>query len=76
MIKQLRKVGNSRALLLDKPILELLGLSDDGQVQLVVSEGSLIVTPVHPALVDKDKFQACMERVMKRRKPLLGRLAK
>ncbi|MBI5759895.1 MAG: MazE family transcriptional regulator [Planctomycetales bacterium] len=76
MIKQLRKVGNSRALLLDKAILELLGLSDDGQVQLVVNEGSLIVTPVQPAHVDKDKFQACMERVMKRRKPLLRRLAK
>ena len=34
MIKRLRKVGNSRALILDKPILELLGLEEGGEVQL------------------------------------------
>jgi antitoxin component of MazEF toxin-antitoxin module len=28
MIKRLRKVGNSAALLLDKPILELLGVKE------------------------------------------------
>ena len=41
MIKQLRKVGNSTALLLDKPILELLGIKDRGKVQLTVTNGSL-----------------------------------
>ena len=35
MIKPLRKVGNSNALILDKPIMELLGLEEDGQVQLI-----------------------------------------
>lgn len=75
MIKQLRKVGNSRALLLDKPILELMGLADDGQVQLVIREGSLIVTPVNPEAVDDDQFQACLKRVTTRRSKLLERLA-
>lgn len=75
MIKQLRKVGNSRALLLDKPILELLGIAEDGQVQLVIRDGSLIVTPVNPEPIDDDKFQACLKRVTSRRSKLLERLA-
>jgi antitoxin component of MazEF toxin-antitoxin module len=45
MIERLRKVGNSNALILDRPIMELMGLEEDGEVQLTVHEGSLIITP-------------------------------
>jgi antitoxin component of MazEF toxin-antitoxin module len=74
MIKHLRKVGNSTALLLDKPILELLGLKDRDAVQITVSSGSLIVTPMNPA-PSQDDFEACVERVIKRRRKLLQRLS-
>jgi antitoxin component of MazEF toxin-antitoxin module len=76
MIKQLRKVGNSTALLLDKPILELLGISDRDQVQLTVTNGSLVVTPVQPHAVDESRFEECVGRVMKRRRKLLDRLSR
>jgi antitoxin component of MazEF toxin-antitoxin module len=56
MIKQLRKVGNSNALILDKPILEILGLEEDGQVELTIQDGNLIVTPVLPGRVDQAKL--------------------
>jgi len=75
MIKQLRKVGNSTALLLDKPILELLGMKERGQVQLTVNNGSLVVTPVQPTTVDQERFEESVERVMKRRRKLLHRLS-
>jgi antitoxin component of MazEF toxin-antitoxin module len=75
MIKQLRKVGNSTALLLDKPILELLGISDRDQVQLTVTNGSLVVTPVQPRTVGQDRFEECVGRVMKKRRKLLDRLS-
>ena len=75
MIKQLRKVGNSTALLLDKPLLELLGISDRDQVQLTVTNGSLVVTPVQPHAADAGKFEQSVERVMKRRRKLLHRLS-
>jgi antitoxin component of MazEF toxin-antitoxin module len=75
MIKRLRKVGNSNALLLDKPILELLGLKEDGKVQLNVSNGSLVVTPVDPKPVDPARFEASLERVVARRRDVLKRLA-
>ena len=75
MVKTLRRVGNSNALLLDKPILELLGLSEGSQVNLTVTNGALVVTPVNPAPVEADKFQACLDRVMKTRHDLLKRLS-
>ena len=75
MIKRLRKVGNSNALLLDKPILELLGLEENGEVQLTVDRGSLIVTPANPRPVDKERFEACLERVVAERRDVLKRLA-
>jgi antitoxin component of MazEF toxin-antitoxin module len=75
MIKQLRKVGNSNALLLDKAILELLGLEENGEVQLTVSDGSLIVTPVNPQPVDQERFEKCLDRVVATRRDVLRRLA-
>ena len=75
MIKQLRKVGNSNALILDRPILELLGLEENGEVQLTVSDGSLVVTPVHPRTISRERFEACLERVVDERRDVLKRLA-
>lgn len=75
MIKQLRKVGNSTALLLDKPILELLGINDRAQVQLTVTSGSLVITPVNPQPVSAEEFQANLDRVIADWGGVLKRLA-
>jgi antitoxin component of MazEF toxin-antitoxin module len=76
MIKQLRKVGNSNALILDKPILELLGLEEEGQVQLTIQDGNLIVTPARPQLVRAEEVSEKLDYVMKKRADVLRRLAK
>jgi putative addiction module antidote len=75
MIKHLRKVGNSTALLLDKPILELLGIKETDAVQLTFSSGSLIISPVEPTTAIQSKFDESVERVMKRRRKLLKKLS-
>ncbi|HEY2252192.1 MAG TPA: hypothetical protein VGH74_14060 [Planctomycetaceae bacterium] len=75
MIKHLRKVGNSTALLLDKPILELMGIKETDAVQLTLSSGSLIVTPIPPTTAAQEKFDECVDRVMKRRRKLLKKLS-
>ena len=75
MIKQLRKVGNSNALILDKPILELLGLEEGGQVQLTIQDGHLIVTPAFPTVVKSEDVTEQLEYVMKKRASVLKRLA-
>ena len=75
MIKRLRKVGNSSAVLLDKAILELVGLDEGGEVQLTVRNGSLILTPVNPHPVDPDRFEECLRRVVAERREVLRKLA-
>jgi len=75
MIKRIKKVGNSNALILDKPLLELLGLEENGEVQITIHNGSLIITPSQPKPVDKEKFEACLDRVVEERREVLRRLA-
>lgn len=45
MVTTLKKLGNSQALLLQKPILEALNITEDTPLQLTISGGSLVVTP-------------------------------
>lgn len=46
MIKKLVRYGNSQAIVLDRAILELLGIEEGGQVKLSVEGSTLIVKPV------------------------------
>lgn len=75
MIKKLKKVGNGNALFLDKAVMELIGLEENGDVQLTVQNGSLIVTPVHAKPVDPERFEQCLNRVVEERRDVLRRLA-
>lgn len=75
MIQQLRKVGNDNALVLDKAIMDLIGLEEDGQVLVTVSDGSLVITPVNPKRVSQERFEAALNRVVSERREVLKRLA-
>jgi antitoxin component of MazEF toxin-antitoxin module len=75
MIKRINKVGNSSALILDKALLELVGLREGGEVQLTVRDGSIVVTPTDPERVDAERFEESLDRVMKSRRDVLRRLA-
>jgi antitoxin component of MazEF toxin-antitoxin module len=46
MIKTLTKHGNSLALILDKPILELLNIEPETPISLTTDGKSLILSPV------------------------------
>ena len=58
MIKQLKKVGNSNAIILDKALIELVGLEENGEIQITVHNGSIIITPIRPKQVDPERFEA------------------
>ena len=75
MIKRLRKVGNSSALILDRPIMEMIGLEENGEVQLTVHSGSLILTPTEPRHINQDEFDAALGKVVSRWRGVLKRLA-
>ena len=50
MIKKLVRHGNSRALIIDKAILELIGANDDSEFTIATRDGrSLTITPVRSA---------------------------
>ena len=75
MVKQLKKVGNGNALFLEKALLELVGLEEGGQVQVTVSDGSFIITPIFPRLASKESFDSALERVVSKRGEVLRKLA-
>jgi antitoxin component of MazEF toxin-antitoxin module len=46
MIKKLVRHGNSRALVIDKPILELLHITDETEIEIITDGTSLTMRPV------------------------------
>ena len=46
MIKKLKKVGNSGAIIIDKNILELLKLNDDTPLEITTNGDVLVITPI------------------------------
>jgi antitoxin MazE len=46
MIKHLSRHGNSLALVIDRPALELLKISDDTPLELTTDGEALVITPV------------------------------
>ncbi len=49
--KKLTKHGNSYALVIDRPILELLGINNDTLLEISTPDGATImITPVKPPL--------------------------
>lgn len=74
MIKKLQKHGNSQALVIDKPIMEALGIDSDTQLQVTVSGNSLIITPVNVGIGREGVLQA-IEKLRPRYGEMLERLA-
>ena len=46
MVKKLIKHGNSLALVIDKPILELLHIEQDTSLELTTNGDSILISPV------------------------------
>jgi antitoxin component of MazEF toxin-antitoxin module len=64
MIKTLTSHGNSAALVIDKAILELLGISMSTPLKITTDGKSLIVSPLPSAQRDK-KFKEALNKVNK-----------
>jgi len=74
MIKKLVAHGNSAALIIDKPILQLLKVDTDTPLEIVTDGKSLIVSPVEDAKRER-KFHSALDRVNKTHSKTLKRLA-
>ena len=65
MVKNLTKHGNSYALVIDKPILELLRVTPETPFEILTDGQSLVLTPVRDPK-DQKKFKDALETVHKR----------
>lgn len=74
MIKTLTKHGNSYALVIDKPVLELLRVTPETPFEIITDGQCLVLTPVRDAKEDKE-FQDALAMVHKRFGRAMKRLA-
>lgn len=74
MIKKLVSHGNSAALIIDKPILELLNVNMDTPLEISTDGKNLIISPIEDGKREI-KFKAAMEKVNKLHGKTLRRLA-
>jgi len=74
MIKNLTKHGNSYALVVEKPILELLRVSPKTPFEIITDGQCLVLTPVRDSAEDR-KFQNALDMVHKRFGRAMKRLA-
>jgi antitoxin MazE len=46
MVKLLRPMGNSYGIIIDRPIMDLLGIEPNTELELTVQDGGLLLRPV------------------------------
>jgi antitoxin component of MazEF toxin-antitoxin module len=73
MRKKLIRHGNSAALILDKPILDLLNVTFDTPLEITTDGRNIVVSPVIGK--DDNDFVASLDRINERFSPTLKRLA-
>jgi antitoxin MazE len=74
MVKKLTKHGNSYALVIDKPIMDLLNIDGETALNVATDGNSLVISPVANEGEEK-KFRGAMRKVHKRYGRMLKQLA-
>lgn len=79
MIKKLSKYGNSLAVLIDKPILELLNINEKTPLRIKTDGRSIIIEPVRvseiEAISSDKKMQKIYEELLEKYEPTLKKLS-
>ena len=77
MIKTLTKHGNSYALVIDKPILDLLNIRPDTPLEIATDGKKLIISPEDEEKRSgvSEEFEQSLEKVNRRFANVLQRLA-
>jgi antitoxin MazE len=75
MVKKLTKHGNSLALVIDRPILDLLNIDPETPLDVSTDGKQLIVAPAKPSVRQK-KFEAARKLAHKRYGKAFRKLAK
>lgn len=78
MIKKLVKHGNSVALVIEKPILKMMDVTEDSELTISLENKSLIIRGVktEDKRSEKSEFRALAKEVIEQYAPVLKRLSK
>jgi antitoxin component of MazEF toxin-antitoxin module len=74
MIKKLTAHGNSAALIIDKPILELLKITMDTPLEISTDGKRLIIAPIISENNREEDIKAALEKINSRRRSALKKL--
>jgi antitoxin component of MazEF toxin-antitoxin module len=75
MRKTLSQVGNSRALILDRTMLDLLGVGERGEVELQIQGDTLLVRPA-ASTARRERLATIGAEILDRYQDAFARLAK
>ena len=74
MVKTLVNHGNSSALIIDKPILELLNINPDTPLEITTDGKNLIISPIKN-LKKMKRFEEKLNKINKKHSKTLKKLA-
>ena len=74
MIKKLTRTGNSIALVLDKPLLEELGLDENAEVEVSTNGQVIVITPKRSSARDQ-RFRKAVDKINSKYAGLFKRLS-
>lgn len=75
MIKRMVQHGNSSALIIDKPIMELLNIDPETPLEIATDGHNIIISPVSDPK-RMDRFEKALGKINKKHEPTLRKLAK
>ena len=75
MIKKLTRTGNRVAVVLDKPLLEAVGLDEDSEVEISTNGQVIVLTPKRDSARER-KFRKSVEKINRKYAGLFRRLSK
>lgn len=76
MTKRIRAIGNSAGIIIDKPILELLKITPETELELSTDGERLIITPVRTAGNGRTALARAQKRVLREHGETFRKLAK
>lgn len=77
MIKRLQAVGNSSGVIIDRPILDLLKITTDTELEVTTDGERLIITPVRAKARDrKARVAKAQAKTVKKHADTFRKLAK
>jgi antitoxin MazE len=75
MVKTLSQIGNSYGIIIDRPIMDLLGITAETQLKMTVRDGGLLIQPMNAAGEHKDRVRKSAKKMAASHREALKGLA-